>query len=200
LRLLELSGQSVAIDTDPRFTADAAPLVVHVLSAAVFAVLGAIQFVPRLRRRPARYHRRAGRAALAAGLVTGLSALWMTIAYDLKPGSGPMLFVVRLLVSTGSVVALLLAFRAIRGGDLRTHRAWMVRAYALGLGAGTQAFTQGFGEPLTGSGVLAHDLQMTAGWVINLAVAEWVVRRRRGASPPGQAVRRARAARASGRA
>jgi len=191
LRLLDLSGRTVAIETDPRFSAQPAPLVVHVLAAAVFATLGAVQFLPRLRRGKARYHRKAGRLALAAGLLTALSGLWMTLAYDLKPGSGSLLYVVRLAVSIGSGVALVLAFRAIRRGDVGTHRAWMMRAYALGLGAGTQAFTQGFGEPLWGSGVLAHDLQLTAGWLINLAVAEAVIRRRsaptRGARPAAAA-------------
>lgn len=187
LRLLELSGRTVAIDPDPRFSATPGPLVVHVLAAAVFATLGALQFLPQLRRGDARYHRAAGRLALIAGLLTALSGLWMTVAYDLKPGSGSVLYVVRLAVSVGSVVALVLAFHAIRRRDVRTHRAWMMRAYALALGAGTQAFTQGLGEPLSGGGVLAHDLQMTAGWLINLAVAEGVIKRRsaptRGARP-----------------
>jgi uncharacterized membrane protein len=177
LRLLELRGVDVAIESDPRFTAEPTPLVVHVLAAAVFAVLGAFQLLPHLRRGKARYHRRAGRVVLAAGLLTALSGLWMTLAYDAKPGTGRLLFVVRLLVSAGTALALATGFRAIRRRDVRSHRAWMMRAYALGLGAGTQAFTQGFGEPLMGSGVLAHDVQMSAGWAINLAVAEWAIRR-----------------------
>ena len=48
---------------------------------------------------------------------------------------------------------------------------------ALALGAGTQAFTVGFGEALFGAGVVRHDLMMGAGWAINLAVAEWIIRR-----------------------
>ena len=31
---------------------------------------------------------------------------------------------------------------------------------------------------LFGDGVLAHDLSIAAGWLINLSVAEWAVRRR----------------------
>ena len=60
-----------------------------------------------------------------------------------------------------------------------THSAWMTRAYAIGLGAGTQVFTflpwtLFFGEP----GQAMHAVLMGAGWVINLAVAEVVIRRR----------------------
>ena len=60
------------------------------------------------------------------------------------------------------------------------HGNWMTRAYAIGLGAGTQVFTH---IPL----IVLSDLRseptralcMGAGWVINLAVAEWLIRRRR---------------------
>lgn len=54
---------------------------------------------------------------------------------------------------------------------------WMIRAYAIGLAAGTQSFTEGVGEAVFGTGVLTADLAKAAGWVINLVVAEWVVRR-----------------------
>jgi hypothetical protein len=55
--------------------------------------------------------------------------------------------------------------------------AWMVRAYAIGVAAGTQAFTEGVGGAIFGPGVLASDLAKGAGWAINLAVAEWALRR-----------------------
>jgi hypothetical protein len=54
----------------------------------------------------------------------------------------------------------------------------MIRGYAIGLGAATQIFTLGFGEPVFGTGMLATALLTGAGWVINLAVAEWIICRR----------------------
>ena len=77
----------------------------------------------------------------------------------------------------------MLGFTAVRRRDIAAHRAWMIRAYAIGLAAGTQAFTEGIGGAIFGTGVLAADLAKGAGWVINLAVAEWVIRRAR-RSPP----------------
>ena len=53
----------------------------------------------------------------------------------------------------------------------------MIRAYAIGLSAGTQAFTDGISGAIFGTGELRSDLAKGAGWVINLAVAEWVIRR-----------------------
>jgi hypothetical protein len=55
----------------------------------------------------------------------------------------------------------------------------MTRAYALALGAGTQVFTQGIGNTVYGTSELTTDLSLGAGWAINLAVAEYVIRRRR---------------------
>jgi hypothetical protein len=43
--------------------------------------------------------------------------------------------------------------------------------------AGTQAFTEGIGDAVFGTGELRGDLAKGAGWVINLAVAEWAIRR-----------------------
>ena len=80
---------------------------------------------------------------------------------------------------------LVLGFTAIRRRDIDAPRAWMVRAYAIALGAGTQAFTEGFGGALFGTGVLATDLAKGAGWVINLAVAEWALRRTPSRHPKG---------------
>jgi hypothetical protein len=72
---------------------------------------------------------------------------------------------------------LVLGFTAVRRRDIAAHRTWMIRAYAIGLAAGTQAFTEGIGGAIFGSGVLAADLAKGAGWLINLAVAEWALRR-----------------------
>ena len=59
----------------------------------------------------------------------------------------------------------------------------MTRAYATALGAGTQVFTLlpwivVFG-PIGAADELPRTVLMTAGWVLNLAVAEYVIRQRR---------------------
>ena len=53
----------------------------------------------------------------------------------------------------------------------------MIRAYAIALAAGAQVFTLGIGEAIIGQGDTSSALFAGAGWVINLAVAEWVIRR-----------------------
>jgi cytochrome bd-type quinol oxidase subunit 2 len=177
LRLVQLAGGPSLMPTDPRFDGFPIALVTHIVGSAVFALFGALQLVPAVRRRHRAWHRRAGRTLIVAGLLVVASALWLTLFYDAQPGTGTVLFVVRLVVAPAMAACLVLGFAAIRRRDLEGHRAWMVRAYALGLGAGTQVFTQSFADAIFGDGVVAGDLAKTAGWAINLAVAEWAIRR-----------------------
>ena len=188
-RLIEVLGGPEVLPTDARFAASPIPLVVHIVAAVVYAVLGAFQFSARLRRRHPGWHRRAGRLLVGLGLAVAFSGLWMTLAYPQKDGTGDILWATRLLVSSGMGASLILGVVAIRNRNIARHRAWMTRAYALALGAGTQAFTVGFGEALFGTGVVRTDLMMAAAWAINLAIAEWIIRR--------PAVRRAKRARSA---
>ena len=177
MRLTELSSGAAVTAANARFFDSPIPVVVHIIGSSTFLLLGALQFAPSLRRH--RWHRIAGRIVAPAGLASALSALWMTLFYQLPASNGPALFVMRIGFGTTMAIAIVVAFLAIRRGDVRTHSAWMTRAYAIGLGAGTQVFTflpwtLFFGEP----GQAMHAVLMGAGWVINLAVAEVVIRRR----------------------
>ena len=56
----------------------------------------------------------------------------------------------------------------------------MLRGYALGMGAGTQLFTNLPWVLLVGPADTAtFAVLMGAGWAINVGVAEWIIRRRR---------------------
>lgn len=194
VRLMQVLVGVDGMDADRRFEDFPAPLVVHVVAVLIYALLGASQFSAEIRRRHLHRHRVIGRISLIAGFGVSLSAYWMTFAYPFKPGSGPLLFVTRLAVASAMTVALAAAYIAIRDGRVQNHRAWMIRAYALGLGAATQMLTLGFGEFILGDGEMAHDLLMAAGWGINALVAERIIRRGAGhqASPRGSHLRRAR--------
>jgi uncharacterized membrane protein len=176
LRLIEAAGGPQLMPVNPRIGASPAPLVVHVLAAAIYAVLGAFQFPARLRRGHPGWHRRSGRILVGAGLAVAGSGLWMTLFYSGAPG-GVLLWAIRLLVGSTMAAAIVLGFTAIRRRDIAAHRAWMIRAYALGLGAGTQVFTEGIGEALFGTGDLSKAISMGSAWVINALVAERVIRR-----------------------
>jgi hypothetical protein len=103
--------------------------------------------------------------------------VWMTVFLPPQPGSGPLLFALRLVFGPAVVSALVLGVVAIRRRDISAHRAWMIRAYAIALAAGTQAFTEGAGGALFGHSPAVLDASRGAAWVINLTVAEWAIRR-----------------------
>ncbi len=176
-RLVELGGGPEIIPADARFTTSPLPVVVHIVCAATYALLGALQFSAGIRRRWPQWHRSAGRVLVGAGLGVALSALWLTLFFAPQEDSGTLLFVLRLAFGSALVASLGLGFRAIRRGDVPTHRAWMTRAYAIALAAGTQVFTQGLGEVIFGHSAVALDASRGAAWAINLAVAEWAIRR-----------------------
>lgn len=198
LRLVQLMGGPELIPANERFAGFPLPLIVHIVGASVYAVVGAFQFVPRIRRNHPGWHRSAGRVLAVAGLLVAGSALWMTLFYTLQPDSGPLLFMLLLLFGSAMAAFLILGVTTIRRGDVAAHRAWMIRGYAIGLAAGTQAFTGGFGEALFGTGALQGDLAKGSAWVINLAVAEWVIRRQDGYGRPSRSVRASRHPRPAG--
>jgi uncharacterized membrane protein SirB2 len=151
------------------------PVIAHVVGATVFVVLGALQFSARLRSGRPAWHRIAGRVAVVAALVAAVSGVWL--AFDALASDGVLLFAFRVLAAAGMALFIVLGFTAIRRRRVPRHRAWMIRAYALGLGAATQLFTLGFGEALFGRDQVTVALLNGAGWAINLAVAEWAIRR-----------------------
>jgi uncharacterized membrane protein len=177
LRLVQLAGGPELIPADARFPAFPLALLVHIIGSALYAVLGIAQLLPRFRRRHLTWHRRAGRGLAVAGLLVAGSALWMTLLYPQKPGTGLALFVLRLVFGTVMIASLALGIAAVRRGDVAQHRAWMIRSYAIAVAAGTQVFTESLATGPLDTGVPGTDLAKGAGWVINLAVAEWAIRR-----------------------
>ena len=180
IRLAELAGDPAVTPDNERFVTMPLPVVVHIVCATVFLLLGAFQFHPGLRRRRPAWHRRAGRVVAPAGILAALAGLWMASFSDLPASDGTLLEVFRWVFGSLMVASLVLGVVFIRRGDVVTHSAWMTRGYAVGQGAGTQAliflpWTLVIGAP----GLTVHALLMGAAWVINLAVAEWIIRRRR---------------------
>ena len=182
VRLTELMGGPEITANNARFVASPIPVTVHIVSVTLYSLFGALQFVPSLRRGRPGWHRIAGRILIPAGVLVALSGLWMNFFYARPPGDGESLVVVRLIVGALMLASIVLAVFAIRRRDFTSHGAWMTRGYAIALGAGTQTLTMLpwvviFG-PIGAADELPRTVLMTAAWVINLAVAEYVIRRR----------------------
>jgi len=89
------------------------------------------------------------------------------------------LYIERLAFGTAMGASIVLGIDAVRRRDFKAHGAWMMRAYAIGLGAGTQVLTHLPWFILVGKpGETARTVLMGAGWLINVLVAEWIIRYR----------------------
>ena len=182
VRLISLTRDTNMTAANARFFAQPLPVELHIIGASLFCIFGALQFWPGFRRHHMRWHRLAGRMAAPAGIVAGLSGLWMTLFYPHVENDGVLLFFFRLMFGAGMVISIVLGIAAILRRDVAQHRAWMMRGYAIGLGAGTQAATQLPWIVIVGHpGELSRSLLMGGAWVLNLAVAEWFIRRQAGA-------------------
>jgi uncharacterized membrane protein YozB (DUF420 family) len=106
----------------------------HILPGVVYLSLAPIQLWRGFRNRHLRWHRRIGRVALIAGLLSGIFAIifgWFLAWGGSLQASASVVF------GAWFLFALTTAYRAIRRRDVRTHRRWMIRAFAVGLAVGT---------------------------------------------------------------
>jgi uncharacterized membrane protein len=156
---------------------------VHVVAGGLALLVGPWQFSTALRRRRPRVHRVTGRVAVLAIAAAGVCGL------VLAPFNSAGLVGT---VGFGTLAVLWLAttwraLRAIRRGDVRAHRAWMYRSFALTYAAvtlrlwtvvlvGLEVAVAGVGPERAFEDVYA--LVPFWCWLPNLVVAELLVRRR----------------------
>lgn len=176
-RLVDLLTGHGTLEGHERFAADPIPAVLHIVGATGFTTFGALQFIPSLRR--FRWHRVMGRVLAVLGVLSALSGIWMVWRWPPKEFDGPLLNTLRVGVALAIIVFLVRSVLAARARDLLAHERWIIRAYALFAGAGTQVFTL---MPFFLPAVAAvrtpalSALAMAAGWGINVVIAEVSVR------------------------
>jgi uncharacterized membrane protein len=149
----------------------------HVLAGAAFGITGPLQFARALRHRFGALHRVSGRIFVVSGVILGLSGL--SLLAQVTSQRTPLVDITRGLFGMALLIALGLGVAAIRDRDILRHRAWMIRAYAIGMGLGAVALV--FfpiyivtGQPPTG---LGSDILFVASWLSTIALAEVVIRR-----------------------
>jgi hypothetical protein len=64
---------------------------------------------------------------------------WITLLYEAQPGTGDLLYVLRLVFASAMAACVVLGLAAVRRGDIPTHRGWMVRAFAINLAIAERA-------------------------------------------------------------
>lgn len=179
-RALEIVGGPAVLPGNPRISNDPLPALLHVFGAVPYCILGAFQLLPSIRQHTPEWHQFNGRIVALTGIVSAVSGLWMTHYYTLPIElQGSLLYIVRMVLGIAMTVFIVRGVVAIKNRHIPMHGASMLRAYAIGQGAGTQALIGVawivlFKEEATG---ITRDVMMTMAWIINLAIAEWVIRK-----------------------
>jgi hypothetical protein len=179
--IIRIHGLAVGGEITPenvRFFNSPLPIIFHILSASFFCILGAFQFPQYFRNRWPNWHRLSGRALMFFGLISALSGVWMTLFYQIpNPLQGNALYWARLLVGSTMLISLILSLISVMKRNIQSHRAWIIRAYALGQGAGTQVLIFIPVMLVVGdvTGYL-RDILMIMAWAINFIIAEFIIR------------------------
>ena len=163
-------------------------LFVHAFSGGIALLLGPFQFLDGFRKRRPVVHRWMGRLYLVSILIGGL---W---AFVIAPG------MISGLVGEVGLLSLAVlwlwtgwsAYSSIRKGDIKSHREWMIRSFALTFAAATLRLWLGtliatqlpflqtkYGGDFDALFVEAYRVVMWLCWVPNLIVAEMIIQRRR---------------------
>ncbi len=103
-------------------------LLPHIVGGLLAAVLGPLQFWPKIRRDYLPFHRIAGRVYIAAVLVGSMASLGLSLqmsANNAAYASGLIGLAVAWVVTTS------MAFVAIRRKNLIQHKQWMIRSYVV---------------------------------------------------------------------
>lgn len=149
----------------------------HVLAGVAFGITGPVQFVRALRHRFGALHRVSGRIFVVSGAVLGLSGL--ALLAQVTSLRTPLADGARGLFGLALLGALALALAAIRDRDVMRHRAWMIRAYAIGMGLGAVGLVffpiyLVTGQAPTG---LGSDLLFVGSWLMSILLGEAIIRR-----------------------
>lgn len=105
----------------------------HIVPGVLYLIGAPLQLWRRFRERHFTFHRRFGRVLLSLGLVSGVFALAFGVPFSY---GGAWQSLAAAVFGSWFLVSLGLAFRAIRARNVRMHRRWMIRAFAVGLGVG----------------------------------------------------------------
>lgn len=130
-----LSGRTPSPDAfEARYVAAPGLAYAHIVPGVLYLLGAPLQLHRGFRGRHPAVHRAMGRVLLAAGLLSGAFALGFGIPFSF---GGAFQSLAAAVFGSWFLLCLLLGYAAIRRRDVRRHRRWMIRAFAVGLGVGT---------------------------------------------------------------
>lgn len=185
VRLVQLSGATIDFlpESERILAAANTAFILHIVSSVFYIVVGAFQFSHNIRRRWPKWHRKMGMVVGVAGLFAAISALWLTLFFPPAANDNALLYIIRLIVAPAMAGFIVLGIIDAKRRRFDQHRAWMMRSYALGAGAGTQVLLLGPWTLLSEPDVMTRAILMGSAWVINLIIAEWFIAKKKKRKP-----------------
>ncbi|AGA35302.1 putative membrane protein [Thioalkalivibrio nitratireducens DSM 14787] len=160
------------IEQLPLYREHAFWFLLHVVGAAVALAVGPWQFLSSIRARRPWIHRATGTLYAAGVLAGGIGGLFLSgLAYG---GIGVQLGF--MILGGLWLAATAIGVTAIGMGRVAVHRAWMLRSFALTFAAVTLRVWLVLLEPFLGFET-AYQVAAWLGWLPNLLVVEWWLRR-----------------------
>jgi uncharacterized membrane protein len=146
----------------------------HIVPGLLFLILAPLQFIAPIRRRRLSLHRRLGRLLVLCAAISGLFAL--AAAFRFPAFGGITTQAATFFFGVIFLFALAKAFTHIRRKNVRAHREWMIRTFALALGVATIRLFIGLFEAFSPFGFQeVFGVSFWLGLGLNLLIAEiWI--------------------------
>ena len=174
LRYVVLGERAYVPELAASFRERPLTVAVHTLFGPLALVSGLVNLLPAMRRRRWRAHRVVGRVYLLSALALGGAGL--LLSFHAFGGPASRLGFGLLAVATLATGAQ--GYRLARRRDVKGHREWMLRSYALIFAAVTLRIWLPILIGVHGGAFLpAYRWVAWISWVPNLLVAEWIIRR-----------------------
>ncbi len=171
LRFLSFNPEALTEELRPNLLNHPIQFYAHVIIAPVALLVGTWQFLPATRR--SSYHRWAGRLYVICVALASIAGFFIAMTTETGMLAGAGFIILAVLWFTATAKAFFLA----RAGDFAAHRAWMIRSYALTCAAITLRIIVPMGFTVGACFTKSYIAAAWGCWIINLLIAEWIVRR-----------------------
>jgi len=175
LRFVFLGERAYGPELAPSFRARPLTVMAHTVFGPIALTLGLVNLLPAMRQR-SRWpvHRWLGRIYLVSSIV--LAGAGLSLSFHAAGGPGPRAaFGLLALATMGTSI---MGYRSIRASNIRQHREWMLRSYALIFAAVTlRTWMPILATAYHGQFVPAYRWAAWLCWVPNALFIEWMIRR-----------------------
>lgn len=175
MTLENMQAAPLALDwVDQRYADHPLLTLIHVVPGLIFLLVGPLQFSTNLRARAVNVHRWLGRIFVVSGVLSALSIMWMVIVFPAMGGVSTM--VTSWMFSILMIWFLFEAYRSIRARNIKRHRAFMMRAFTIGLAVSTIRVLAILSDAVLGLDFVEFfGLSVFLGFVLNSFVAEVLI-------------------------